>query len=293
MSHLVRIRPKLLLADTEKTLLPKLEFLEAKGFSCLEIAKMLSIRPNVLGSSLDKQIKPAYDFLRNLLQSDKKVIAAAKRCPDILAHKKLPCLDILRGYGVSDANIATLVIYRPSFLMLSSDQSRKILERVVEIGFDASKISFVLALNAFWSMSKSTWESKFDAYKKWGWSEEEVWEAFQRNPWCMMISEDKLMGSMDFFINQMGWRPCLMAKCPTILGLSLKKRVVPRCSVFQLLLSKGLVEKEVSINTLLLASEEKFLQKFVARYEKKAPELLKMYKETLDLSNRPQINDET
>ena len=82
-----------------------------------------------------------------------------------------------------------------------------------------------------------------------------------------------------------------MAKYPTIFGLSLKKRVVPRCSVFQVLLSKGLVNKEVSLNVLLVTSDKKFLQKFVVPYEEEAPELLKLYKQKLDLSNAANIDE--
>ncbi|XP_024022643.1 transcription termination factor MTERF15, mitochondrial-like [Morus notabilis] len=294
ISSLVRIFPAVLVSDTEKTILPKLEFLTSKGFSGPEMAKVLSVYPNFLRRSLTKQIIPTYDFISNLFQSNEKTIAAAKRFPDILAQDVekyvVPNINILREYGAPDSNIATLFVSQPRAFTSSLDRFRGIVEKVVEMGFDASKLNFVVAVRAFLSMSESVWESKVDAYKKWGWSEEDVLKAFQCSPWCMIVSKDKIMASMDFFINQMGWRPCLLVKCPALFGLSLKKRVVPRCSVFQFLLSKGLVKKEVSFHALLVVSEKKFLQKFVVPYEEEAPELLKLYKKKLDLSNEPPVD---
>ncbi|GMN62388.1 hypothetical protein TIFTF001_031467 [Ficus carica] len=289
ISKLVRGNPRLLLLDAEKTILPKLEFLVAKGISGPEMAKMLSAFPRILSASLAKQIMPSYDFFRGLFQSDVKLIAAVKRCPDILTYnveKHVSVnIDILRKHGVPDSNIPTLLLHHPRSLMVSPDGFRKIVEEVEEMGFDASKVNFVMAANAFLSMSRSKWESKVDAYKKWGWSEEEVLKAFERNPRCMMVSEDKITAAMDFFVNKFGWRPCLIAKRPILLSLSLRKRLIPRSSVFQALLSKGLVKKEVNLAALFETSEQKFLQKFVLPYKKEAPELLKLYKEKLNLSN--------
>ncbi|GMN46444.1 hypothetical protein TIFTF001_015630 [Ficus carica] len=294
ISSIVRISPKLLSFDAEKTILPKLEFFEAKGISGPEMAKMLSVFPTILRCSLDRQIMPSYDFVRNLFQSDETAVSAVKRFPDILRNvvkHVAPNVDILRSHGVPDPKIATLLKNWPKVFIASPNSFRKIVEKVECSGFDASKVNFVLAVVAFSIVDKSRWQSKINVYKKWGWSEEEVAKAFQRNPWCMVHSEDKLTASMNFFINQMGWRPCHLAKCTTILGLSLKKRVVPRCSVFQVLLSKGLVEKEVSLHALLIVPEEKFLQEFVLPYKEEAPELLKLYKQKLDRSSGPHIDD--
>ncbi|XP_024022671.1 uncharacterized protein LOC112091975 [Morus notabilis] len=160
------------------------------------------------------------------------------------------------------------------------------------MGFNAKRIDFIQAVLALVCVSKSTWESKVNVFKKWGWSEEEVLKAFRNNPWCMMLSNDKLNAGMTFFIKEMGLRPCLIANQPVILTLSLKKRLIPRFSFFQALLSKGLVEEEIKLHQLFVVPENKLLQKFVVPHEKEAPELLKLYKEKLNLSNKPEINDQ-
>ncbi|GMN46445.1 hypothetical protein TIFTF001_015629 [Ficus carica] len=295
ISRLLRGRPELLIADSERIISPKLEFFDAKGVSWPQFSKKLSQFPTVLGSSLAKQIRPSYAFLRNFIQSDEKAIKAVERYPNILVVDVEKCLvpniDVLRGHGVPDCNIAKLVPSQPKAFTLSSDRFREVVEEVVEMGFNPERLNFVQAVLAFRCSSKSTRECKVNAFKRWGWSEEEVLKAFERHPWCMMLSEDKIFAGMDFFMNKMGLQPCLVAKYPVILSLSLKKRLIPRSSVFQALLSKGLVKKKFSLHQLFMVSDSKFLQKFVVPHEKEAPELLKLYKEKLDLSYGPEIGD--
>ena len=129
------------------------------------------------------------------------------------------------------------------------------------------------------------------AYKKWGWSDEEVSKAFEKCPQFMMISLDKITAVMDFFVNEMGLRPHHLVKYPMVLNLSLEKRLKPRHFLLRALLSKGLVMKEVNLGTMYVTAEEKFLQKFVTPYEEEAPELMKLYKDKLGLSRGSETDE--
>ncbi|KAK8555943.1 hypothetical protein V6N13_070019 [Hibiscus sabdariffa] len=132
-------------------------------------------------------------------------------------------------------------------------------------------------------MSKSTWERKFDVYKKCGWSEKEILEAFRRNPIVMARSEYKIKAVMDFLVNVMGFQASSVAKLPNVLGLSMEKRIVPRGLLVKDLMSMGLLEKKLGL-WMLGITEEMFLKRFVYSYEEKAPELLKLYNEKLKLA---------
>uniref|UniRef100_A0A2N9J152 Uncharacterized protein n=1 Tax=Fagus sylvatica TaxID=28930 RepID=A0A2N9J152_FAGSY len=107
------------------------------------------------------------------------------------------------------------------------------------MGFNPSKLTFVLAVLALWGLNKSMWERRVNAYKRWGLSEEEILVAFRKSPWCIIASEDKIMQVMDFFVNKMGFEASLIVKRPVLLTLSLEKRMIPRGSVIEVLLSKG------------------------------------------------------
>ncbi|KAE8717645.1 hypothetical protein F3Y22_tig00110044pilonHSYRG00328 [Hibiscus syriacus] len=72
--------------------------------------------------------------------------------------------------------------------------------------FNPERFNFVLSACALGSTSKSTRERKFDVYKKFGWSEKEIVEAFRRNPSVMATSEDKIKAVMDILVNSLTFK---------------------------------------------------------------------------------------
>ncbi|XP_059638801.1 uncharacterized protein LOC132281080 [Cornus florida] len=156
-------------------------------------------------------------------------------------------IEILRQNGVPDSKIVWVCTYYPRLLEAKPDRLNEVLEDVKKIGFNPSKFQFVIAIQALMA-SKSTWKRRMEVYRKWGWSEEETMLAFTKHPWCMMISEKKIMVVLNFYVNTM-----------------------------------GLIKEPISIWTLLDSTESLFLKKFVTCYEE-APQLLKLYQEKLDLS---------
>ncbi|GFZ21827.1 hypothetical protein Acr_29g0009890 [Actinidia rufa] len=242
---IIRNYPPVLLSDPKKTLLPKLEFLKSKGISSTDVTNIVATSPSILRRSLEKNIIPSFNFFNNLLQSEKKTLAAIKSYYGFhLSDRQTrvtPNVETLREAGVPDVNIMYLLTTQPRLFMASNDSFGKIVKEVEKMGFNPSKVKFVLAVQALIQMTKSTWEKKVDVYKKWGWTEEEILVAFKKkNPWCM-------------------------------------RRGV--------LLSKGLIKSNgISLMTLIMSSEKQFLEKVVNRHKEEAPELLKLYKENLDLS---------
>ncbi|MBS2599745.1 hypothetical protein KFY57_26830, partial [Salmonella enterica subsp. enterica serovar Typhimurium] len=117
--------------------------------------------------------------------------------------------------------------------MTNSIQFKETVERVKEMGFNTQQWQFVDAVFCLRSMTKSTWDKKVEVYRNWGLSEEEIHLAFRRNPWCMIASEDKINGAMDFYVNKMGCDSSFAARRPVLLQLSLKKRILPRGYVYQ------------------------------------------------------------
>ncbi|KAF5462747.1 hypothetical protein F2P56_018730 [Juglans regia] len=282
ISNLVRRFPTVLLSDTNKTIFPKIEFLASKGISRRDLAKMLSRCPDLLKRSLEKQIIPSFDFFKDLLQSEDKTVQAIKRFPGLLVFDLethvAPNINTLRENGVPECHILTLLKYQPRSLMVNPVRFREIIEEVNEIGFNPLRLKFSLAVCALCGLSKSTWESKVDVYKKWGWSEDEVFVAFKRHPWYMMASKDKIMGVMDFFVNKMSLEPSVVFKRPSLVSLSLEKRLIPRGLVVQVLFAKGLVKKDISMSSLFECPDETFLRKFVMPHKEEASELLKLFK---------------
>ncbi|MBA0733435.1 hypothetical protein Gogos_017456 [Gossypium gossypioides] len=285
IKNLIKRQPKLLYSDTEKTLLPKLEFLYSIGFSRPELAKLLSDYPTLLRASLEKRIIPSFNLLRNLFQSDDKAIKSIKRFAGILVSdfekNLLPNMNILRGIGVLESNILLQLHRKPRTLMFNPVRLEEIVEEVKRMGIDTSRKKFLDVVFAMKSMTKSTLEKKIDVYKRWGWSDQEIHEAFRRYPLCMTVSEDKIMAIMDFLVNKMGYSSTLVAKQSSVLSRSLEKRIVPRALFARELSSKGLVN-DFKLSVLFDTSEKTFNKMFGDCFVKKAPELLKLYKENVE-----------
>lgn len=289
IAKLVQKRPLLLLSDSQKSLLPKLQFLQSIGVSNAEIARTLSRDPTFLTRSLENQIIPSYNFLKSVLLSNEKIVASLRRTSWIFLedHTKhlVPNVAILRDFGVRESCVVLLLTHFPEALMRKPEEFTSIVIEVSELGFDPLKSVFVLAIHVLSGEgNKSIRDRCSEVYKKWGWSNDEIRLAFRKHPNCMILSENKISRAMDFLVNKMGWQSSAIARCPTVLLFSLEKRIIPRCSVIQVLQLKGLIKKDVSLSTLLLPVEEYFLKKFVTKYEEEVPELLGVYEGKLDIS---------
>ncbi|KAL4603188.1 hypothetical protein ACB092_10G107500 [Castanea dentata] len=244
ISQLVRSIPQVLTIKPEKTLLPKIEFFLSKGVSSSDLTRVLCANPSLLGNSLKKHIIPCYDFLKSVLLVDEKVLTTLKRSPPSVEHTRFVSA----------------------------------VQEVKEMGFDPSKTVFVQAIHVLLSMSKPMLDSKLELYERWGWSEDVALLAFKRQPNCMLISEDMITKAMDFLVNKLGWPSADIARSPSVLFLSLEKRIIPRCSVIQLLQAKGLLKNDLSLSTFILPSERCFLEKFVIKFQDKVPQLWNVYR---------------
>ncbi|XP_026427597.1 uncharacterized protein LOC113323493 [Papaver somniferum] len=281
--------PYVLSNDPQKTLKPKLDYFNSKGLSGLDLAKFVSTNTGILRRKLGTSIMVSFENLKNMVHSDKNVVTIIKRHSWLLTGtlylKNLVVnIEHLRDKGVPQSNVTTFLVDQPSMLTTSTGKFEAIVEEIKGMGFDPSQGKFLIAIKALNGMSKLTWETKLSAYRKWGWSDEEIQNAFKKHPRCMTHSEKKIMSIMDCLVNQMGYNPSPIAEYPVVLSLSLRNRIMPRCVVIQFLVSKGKIDKQISLRSLFGISEKSFLEKYVKKYEAEAPELLKVYQTSLSSS---------
>ncbi|OMP07122.1 Mitochodrial transcription termination factor-related protein [Corchorus olitorius] len=284
---IVETIPRLLLFNAEKTLLPKFQFFYSKEIPSSDLSVVLSSNPSVLRCNLDNRIIPNFNSFKDFTRrDDSEVFLAYKKCSNILAcdfqSTIAPNVALLRELGVPDSNIMTELFRHPRFFAQNYDKFRRTVKEVEKLGFNPLKYNFLSALQALMQISKSTWERKLNVFKEWGWSDEDFVIAFEKFPRCMMLSEHNIIKKMNFFVNTIGWKSSVIACSPLILGFSLGKRIIPRYSVLQVLLSKGFIKKQISVQ-FLIYSEEEFLARFVTPYGDL--HLLKIYKENNSLEN--------
>ncbi|KAI4345450.1 hypothetical protein L6164_012573 [Bauhinia variegata] len=285
---LIRKGPWLLSCDPSKRILPKFEFLLSKGASSSDIVHMVSSAPNFLRRSLENHIIPRYELVKRFVQTDTATILCLRHFTNLLYISYMaPNIQLLLDNGVTEPIISRMIRSRPSMLsgMPSSDFTKSI-EEVKKLRFDTCKVQFLWALKAKGAMSKSKWDAKVDAFKKWGWSEEMVLEAFKRDPLCMLASLDRIDAVMSFWVNQLGWDSLVLAERPLVFRYSFEKRIVPRASVLHFLLSEGLISKKANKIAAFDLTEMLFLQKYVQCFEEKSSQILKLYEEKLNLKHK-------
>ena len=292
INHMVRRTPWLLSCDPCKRLLPKFEFLLSKGVSRSEIVDIVSKRPEVLGASLKNHIVPTYELIFKFLKSDVKTVSyifgsSFVSHGDRLAHN----VRLLLQGGVRESRIATLLGNRGKSVFISNDMV-KLVKEVRDLGFDPTKVNFVIAMIAINTRNSSLWKEKVDTFKKWGWSDEAFSEAFRRFPRCMLTSIEKMNVVMNFWVNELGWDALDLARCPGIFGYSMEKTIIPRARVVQHLLAKGLRKNSTSFLTPFWVPEKVFLEKFVTRFKKESCTLLKLYQEKVSVQVKEEVGGE-
>ncbi|KAL5698402.1 hypothetical protein ACHQM5_029446 [Ranunculus cassubicifolius] len=278
ISKITAACPRLLLSKVDKTLKPKFDFFLSKGLAGPDLAKVLCRDPLVLLSSVEKSLIPSFDFLTSVVRDDEKLIAMLKRSTQALRmdlEKMIaPKLAILRANGLDDNNIVKLLVTQPRVFLINVPRFGEIVEEVKKMGFDSSQYAFLAAIHGLACMSRSSVEAKFDVYRSWGWSEDELQCAFRKDPYCMMLSRETIMSKMNCFVNEFGYAPSLIAKRPGALHYSLEGRIIPRCTAIQALVKNGLLKKKSCLSTFLAIPENKFWKEYIPRFQKDVPQLL-------------------
>ncbi|KAL8515598.1 hypothetical protein ACS0TY_014333 [Phlomoides rotata] len=283
ISVIVRKWPLLFQYVPETSFLPKIKYFHNLGLSCLDIVKILTLAPSLLGRSLEDQIMPNVDFLKSFLSSNSVFRSSVMRCPLILEvnlqESLLPNVGLLREVGVSESHIAEFMKISPFALSADHESFRVIVEEVHKVGFDTLNKNFVVGIIVMREVNISLWKEKVILYKSWGWSENELMEAFRKNPRMMAASKDKITRIHDLLINKMGCDLSLIISSPRIFIFSFEKSIAPRCALCQVLISKGLIKQDFSFIHMLTCPNWLFLGKYIRPNAKKDPEILKLYHE--------------
>ncbi|KAG6633286.1 hypothetical protein CIPAW_12G037700 [Carya illinoinensis] len=268
-------RPSLYLYNADKIFKPKLEFFKSLGFSDFEIAKLLSSEPYILTRSLENHIIPCVQMLRRVLGIDENVLKATA-CYQIFESNKIhmlhPNIDTLKSHGS---------------LLICSNRFSEIVSEVMKLGFDPNCRQFVLAIRSMAQNTKKLWGQKVEAFRSFGLSEDEIYAAFKRQPMCMSCSEKKIKKMMGFFVNKLKMKPSMISKSPNLLLLSLEKRVIPRCSVMQVLMLKGLMKDDIGIVYMVTMAEKKFMVRFVSKYQNEVPVVVRAHQGKIEFQGLP------
>ncbi|XP_060967930.1 transcription termination factor MTERF8, chloroplastic-like [Cannabis sativa] len=294
ISVLAMKRPTVLLFNVNDILKPKLDFFKSKGFTDGDVAKLLSFEPYILGRSLENHIIPSFQILSRVFSTDEEIVKVVKAGHWILEYNLEKTFEknllILKSHGVPDPIILRMFTIHSRTLLLNPPKVMEILDEVVKLGFDPNTVHFALAFRSMAVISKKLWEQKMKVYKSFGLSEDQVYSAFKIQPMCMLTSEKKIIKLMNFFINKLNIEPSLICKNPSILILSLEKRIIPRSLVLQLLISTGFLKEGIKFISYFKMTEKYFVEKVVKKHQHVLPDIVKVYESKKDFQVFPIIS---
>ncbi|TVU06406.1 hypothetical protein EJB05_49619, partial [Eragrostis curvula] len=245
--RLVTTRPSVL---SSTNIGAKLDFYRSElGLSDTEICRLVLSSPHrALEASLEGRLRPNHRLLRDLLGTDKNVLAAViqsmRLITDNLQHVFLPKLKTLRDHGVTEEVLVKLVTTHPKALTHESSRFDEGLAAMKDLGVSPSSGIFPYAFGLFSRMYQSKWDRRMKNFLSLGWTEEQVRKAFARHPYCMSASEDK--------------------------------RVLPRCTVLNLLASTGVIKQVIKVSHLMM-TEKRFAEKYITTYQEVIPQVLEAY----------------
>ncbi|KAF7130882.1 hypothetical protein RHSIM_Rhsim10G0153000 [Rhododendron simsii] len=279
-------RPHILFSDVDKTLKPKLHFFLGLGLSGPELGKLISTHSHVLLDSLERTLIPCVDIIKNTLVNDKNnqdlIRVLQKTYRGWVFSKpvsRLKCnIAFLESCGIVESQLSFLLKRQPQLFFISETSLRDLVSRVLDMGFSVDSRMLVHAVHAVCSISGETFSRKIELFRNFGFSEEECMDMVRRTPALLMVSEGKLKLGIDFFLKEVKLGRNALVSYPICLMFSMEKRIVPRYRVLRVIMSKGLLQKEPSLSSLLTISEVEFLGKFIARFPDDAKEILEIYK---------------
>nr|XP_043614576.1 uncharacterized protein LOC122586662 [Erigeron canadensis] len=275
IKNIVRFSPKILTANVDKTLEPKLRAVQDLGLSGSGLENLFRKSRNISSKKLSDNVI----FLRELLGSDAKVCKVLQRTWLSLSEQKMSHnLQILNKYGLSNAKMKTLVLQDPNVLLTKSKYLESSIKKVEPVfGIRPNSPRFGDGIEMIVSMSKSTLERKLQIFRSFGWLDSDILTMTRTSPFCLKRSEAKLKVSLNFFMNELGFTAAYVATHPKLLVYSLEKRVMPRNKVLQILNDKKLLKSKYSLCTGISLSEKKFMKYFVFPYQECVPHLYEVY----------------
>ncbi|KAJ6392957.1 hypothetical protein OIU77_022438 [Salix suchowensis] len=273
ITKLIKRRPQILNYNVEDNLKPKLLLLVQNGIVGHHMFKVFVSNPVILSADLDSQIKPCFQFLKSVLGSDRNVVEAISRSSNLLT------CDLK---GTQQLYSTSMIVWSMQWMIL----------RIWDLIQRAPV--FLEAVRVRIHMSESIWREKIEVMKSLGWSEEEIFSAFKRDPNFLKSPVEKIRVATDFFVNTLNLGRQIFSEDPEFFTLKTDKSCRMRYDVFKLLESEKLIEGDVKIEEVIKMRDKEFLVKYVKKYVDNIPGIWEIFngrkqQQSLPRSNRGNI----
>ncbi|KAG6645084.1 hypothetical protein CIPAW_08G098600 [Carya illinoinensis] len=244
-----------------------LHLLKENGLTTSQISQLVSIQPSLLLSDAKKTLLPKIEFFRSIGFSCSDLPRFLSSNPPLLSRslekRLIPCLDFLKSILLEDEKVVSSVKRAPWVIQFDPRKNMiPNIELLRQVGAPQSAIAFLVTNFPSSVLNKHTrFAELVHEVKEMGFNPSkivfvEAIHAFAK------ITKSKLESKLELY-----------KRNPTVINFCLEKRIVPICSLIQILLAKGLVKSDLC-----------FLDKFVIKFQDIVPELRNVYLAKMHLS---------
>ncbi|KAL9236134.1 hypothetical protein vseg_010838 [Gypsophila vaccaria] len=212
---LVNRYPPILSCKVDKTLNPKLRFLQQQGFSQSNIIRLVSANHRILTTGVESFIFPRIQILRQVMgacnSNDGRVIRVVSNSSERIFHAilnfLLPNVDLLRSYGVPIEKIREHVVQRPWCYVRPPDILKDIMTKVeYNLGIRGNSPGFLYAIQLLSCLSEEALESKCRLFKSFGWTQSDLETLLAKNASCFALSETLIEKKLGFLMNDLQYK---------------------------------------------------------------------------------------
>jgi mTERF domain-containing protein len=271
--------PQLLCADVDKTLAPVVAGLTGHGLSRTEVARLVSLGRTIFRC---RSIVSNLPYYLSLFGSYENLQQLLKQRPELLgcSLEKVvkPNVAFLRECGLGDCILSK--VHLPTQRILSTNPERlpAMVACAEGLGVPRGSPMFRHVLYAVAMIGEDKVTAKVDYLKRtFRWSDAEVGVVACKTPQLLSRSKDTLQRLSEFFISELGLEPADIAHRSVALTYSLDSRLKPRYYTVKFLEINGLVKSFPSYYTIFHLTDKVFVERYICPHKEAAPHLYEDY----------------
>ncbi|KAK8970899.1 hypothetical protein KSP40_PGU006331 [Platanthera guangdongensis] len=247
IKRILRSNSRVLCAKVDSTLKPKFEVMRDLGFSDTQITKLITANPTALNYLSYCNVRPRIEFFNTFLDSKDDIVKAISKDIGLLAsslEKTIkPNIAFLRECQFSFERIVLLLLKEGRVIGRAPKSLRALVKRVNELGVPHGSGMFFHTFRCLCGVSLDMFDAKITLLGSLGFSQSEL-SALLKQPLVLRLSPKNLCEKVDFLVKEAGCDLSYVSRHPTIVGLSLTKRLIPRNYVMQLIMERRLLKKK-------------------------------------------------
>ncbi|CAN6971324.1 unnamed protein product [Brassica rapa subsp. trilocularis] len=176
-------------------------------------------------------------------------------------------VNVYKRLGLSGEDVWEMFKKWPTFMTNSEKKITQTFETFSKCGLVEEEI--LSAFKKFPQCIGASEHNCVDTFLGLGFSKDDVAVIFKRLPLCVSYSTEMVKRKTEFVVKEMNWPLQAVVSFPGVLGLSMEKRVVPRCNVIKALMSKGLIgsDEPPPVGSALACTDELFLRRYVRKHD--------------------------